>query len=44
MGFWENLGDSVLSIGGPITKIGLGIWVLIGIGVMVAIMIMVIIK
>lgn len=37
MGFFEELGDSILSIGGGVTQIGLGLWI-VG-GIIVAILI-----
>jgi len=32
MGFLEELGDAILSIGKPVTGFGLGFWILVGIG------------
>lgn len=32
MGFWDGIGDSILGMGGPLTGIGIGKWILLGIG------------
>ena len=41
MGFWDNLGDGILSGGGVLTEIGIGKWILIGIGVSIVIAVLI---
>jgi len=44
MGVWEELGDGVLSIGKPLTGLGIGIWILGGCIIAVAIVILLVMK
>jgi hypothetical protein len=37
MGIWEDMGDTILSLGRPLTNFGLGFWIIIGIGLVILI-------
>ena len=41
MGFFEQLGDNLLSIGGPLTDISIGKWIIMGIVAMVLVIVLI---